>query len=74
MILAICALVDVSKNLDILILEFQVTLVHFSFLTWEKADTASAACPAHPGSLDIIFIIFAAVICEADDPCSVKTA
>ena len=27
----------------------------------------SAACPAHPGSL-------AAVICDADDPCSVNTA
>ena len=25
-----------------------------SILTWVLADTASAACPAHPGSLDMI--------------------
>ena len=35
-----------------------------SILTWVLADTASAACPAHPGSLDIIPITFAAVICD----------
>ena len=45
-----------------------------SILTWVKADTASAACPAHPGSLEMISMIFAAVICDADDPCSVNTA
>ena len=39
-----------------------------SILTWVQADTASAACPAHPGSLDIISMTFAAVICDADDP------
>ena len=38
------------------------------------ADTTSAACPAHPGSLEMISITFAAVICDADDPCSVNTA
>ena len=32
------------------------------------------ACPAHPGSLDMISMTFAAVICDADDPCSVNTA
>ena len=42
--------------------------------TWVLADTASAACPAHPGSLDMISMTFAAVICDADDPCSVNTA
>ena len=41
-----------------------------SILTWVLEDTASAACPAQPGSLDITYITFAAVICEADDPCS----
>ena len=45
-----------------------------SILTWVQADTTSAACPAHPGSLDMISITFAAVICDADEPCSVKTA
>ena len=30
--------------------------------TWEKADTASGACPEHPGSFDMISMIFAAVI------------
>ena len=44
-----------------------------SILTWEKAFFASAACPAHPGSLGIA-ITFAAVICDADDPCSLNTA
>ena len=34
------------------ILEFQTTFVHLPFLTLEKADTGSAACPAHPGSFD----------------------
>ena len=37
-------------------------------------DAASAACPAHPGSLDGMSMTFAAVICDADDPCSVNTA
>ena len=40
-----------------------------SILTWVQADTASAACPAHPGNLDMISMTFAAVICDADDPC-----
>ena len=45
-----------------------------SIWTWVFADTASAACPAHPGSLDMISMTFAAVICDADDPCSANTA
>ena len=45
-----------------------------SILTWVLADTASAACPAHPGSLDTLYMTFAAVICDADDPCSMNTA
>ena len=45
-----------------------------SILTWVYADIASAACAAHPGSLDIISITFAAVFCDADDPYSVNTA
>ena len=30
--------------------------------------------PAHPGSLDMISMTYAAFICDADDPCSVNTA
>ena len=45
-----------------------------SILTEVSADTASAACPEHPGSLEMISMTFAAVICDADDPCSVNTA
>ena len=37
--------------------------------TWVQADTVSAACPAHPGSLHLTSITFAAVISDAD-PCS----
>ena len=45
-----------------------------SSLTWVEADTLSAACPAHPGSLAMTSITFAAVICHADELCSVNTA
>ena len=45
-----------------------------SIFTWVLADTASAAGPAYPGSLDMISMTFAAVNCDADDPCSVNTA
>ena len=45
-----------------------------STFTWVQADTASAACLAHPGSLDMVSMTFAAVICDADEPCSVNTA
>ena len=45
-----------------------------SILTRVLSDTASAACPTHPGSQDMISMTFAAVICDADDPCSVNTA
>ena len=36
--------------------------------------TASAACPSQTGNLEITSKIFAAVICGADEPCSVHTA
>ena len=45
-----------------------------SIFTWVQADTASAACPSQPGNLEMISVTFAAVICDADDPCSVNTA
>ena len=74
MILAICVLVDESKCLDIPILEFSVIWVHPPFFTWVLADTASAACPAQSGSVEIIFMTFDVVICDADDLCLVNTA
>ena len=76
MIWAICALADVSVYLDILILRFFKKKMNdgaSSILTWVSADTASAACPAHPGSFATTSF-FAAVICDADDLCSVNTA
>ena len=73
MIWAICVVVDESKCLDIPILELAKTLMHLPF--WPvSADTASAACPEHPGSLEKMSMTFAAVIWDADHPCSVNTA
>ena len=72
-ILATCVSVDVSKYLDILTLEFSTTMVHLPFdlgVSW-----CCVRCfPAHPGTLAMTSITFAAVICDADDPCSVNTA
>ena len=65
--LAICVLKDESKYLV-------NNVGASSILTWVYADTASAACLAHPGCLEIMSMTFAAVICDADDPCSVNTA
>ena len=73
MILTICVVVDESKCLDILIFRIFNKDGASSILTWVQPDTASAACPAQPGSLDVTSITFAAVICEADDPCSLNT-
>ena len=42
--------------------------------TWVSADTASAAYPAQSGGLAMTSVTFAAVICDADEPCSVNTA
>ena len=33
-----------------------------SIFTWIHAGTAPAACPAHPGSLDVVSMTYAAVI------------
>ena len=66
-------MVDESKCLDIPIWEFSIIWEHPPFLLGFFADTASAACPAQPGNLERISMTFAAVICDADDPCSVNT-
>ena len=62
MILAICVVVDESICLDIPIWEFSIILEHPPFYVGNKQDTASAACPAHPGSLDMISMTFAAAV------------
>ena len=67
MIQAICVSVDVSKYLDVLDCASSV-------LTCVQADTASAACPEHPGSLAMTSITFAAFICDADEHCSENPA
>ena len=56
-ILPICASVDEFKCLDFLTLEF---------LNNVDAYIASAACPEHPGSLDIMSMTFAGVIWDAE--------
>ena len=62
MILAICVVVDESKCLDTPIWDFFNNLCASSILTWVQADTASAACPAQPGNLEMISMILAAAI------------
>ena len=74
MILAVSVVVDGSICLDILIWEFSVILDHLPFLPVYKQILRQAACPAHPGNLEMISMTFAAVICDADDPSSVNTA
>ena len=43
-------------------------------LTWVHAETASVASPTLPGKSETASRTFAAVICEAEVPCSVHTA
>ena len=74
MIQTICVVVDESTSLNIPILEFENDLWASFIFIWVQADTASAACPAQAGNLEIISMIFAAVVWEAEDPCSVNTA
>ena len=45
-----------------------------SIFTIGYKQILASACPAQPGSLDMISMTFAAVICDADEPCSVNTA
>ena len=74
MILAFCVVEDASKHVDILSLGILSNLRAFSNCIWEKSDIASAGCPSQPGNLAITSIIFAAVVWDADEPCSVNIA
>ena len=66
---ATCVVEDVSGHSDFEILS---NLGAPSICTWVYADTASAACPSQPGGLAMSSITFAAVVWDADEPCSVK--
>ena len=62
MILAICVVgrqIQISGHSDFGIFN---NVDASSILTCVQADTASAACPEHPGSLDTLSMTFAAVI------------
>ena len=74
MILATCVVADESKMFGHSDLGIFSNFGASSIFIWVSADTASAACPAQPGSQEMISMTFAAVICDADDPCSVNTA
>ena len=67
---AICVLVDESKCLDTPIFGIFNNFGASSIFSWVFAETTSAACPSQPGNLEMIFMTFAAGICDADDPCS----
>ena len=73
-ILTFCALVDVSKYLDIPIWEFSTIVEHLPFSLGYKQILHQLLVLRTLGSLDMISMTFAAVICDADDPCSVNTA
>ena len=64
----------VSIHPDIPISEFLSSFWASFIFTWVYADIASAACPSQSGSRAITSITFAAVVCDADEPCSVRTA
>ena len=71
---AICVLESVSIRLDIPTSEFFSNFGASSIFTWVQADIASAACPSQSGCRAMTSITYAAVICDADEPCSVNTA
>ena len=73
MILATCVVVDESKRLDIPIWEFSIILKNLPFSPGYK-QILHQLLDLFVGNLDMISMTFAAVICDADDPCSVNNA
>ena len=71
--LPFCALVDVSKNLDILTLEFSITLMHLPFWTWVISGYCISCLSWTSFKPWKMSITFAAVIWDANHPCSVNT-
>ena len=74
MILAISDVVDVSIRLDIPIWEFSAISEHLQFKLESKQILRLLLVLRTQVVLEMISITFAAVICDADDPCSVNTA
>ena len=73
-ILAICVVVDESKYLDIPIWEFSIILEHLPFLPGYKQILRQLLVLRNQAVLEMISMTFAAVIWDAEDPCSVNTA
>ena len=69
---AIYVLEDVSIHPDVLIFVILSSFCASSIFTCVYADIASGACPSQAGCRAITSITFAAVICDADEPCSVN--
>ena len=67
-------MVGESECLDIPIWEFSIIWEHLPFLLGSKQILRQLLETAQPGSLEMISMTFAAVICDADDPCSVNAA
>ena len=67
MILAICALVDDYNVWTIRFGNFPTILEHLPLFLGLYADIASTACPEHPGSVDLIYILQLSFR-DADDP------
>ena len=55
--------IEMSGHSDV---GFFIIFGAFFIFTWVQGDTASASCPAHPGSPDMISMIFVAVIWAAE--------
>ena len=71
MIQAICFVVDVSISLDIPILEFSAILNIFHF---DLSVSRYCVRCLQPSGREMLSMTFAAVIYDADEPCSVKNA
>ena len=74
MILAICVVVDESKCVDTPILKFSMICEHLPFLHGYKQILRLLFVQSQPSNLETISMILAAVIWDAEDPCSVNTA
>ena len=64
--------VDESRRLDTLILVIPLALERLQFS--HECMQHHLFCPVHPGSLEMTFRTLAAVMCDAEDPCSVNAA
>ena len=70
---ATCVVEDVTTYLGHSDFKTLSNLGASSTCIWVYADTSSAACPPRSGSLSMTSVTFTAVVCDTDEPCSVKT-